>query len=94
MRLRDWRKSQTPPLTLTQAAPLFKLPVSSLSDIETGKAEGVSWETMTRIEAVTRGKVTAVDLYRDWRILHLDLFTELKAAARLAWKAFRGGKGK
>ena len=70
-------------MTLARAAPLFGLPLSSLSDLERGTAN-FTLETAARIEGVTGGQVTAADLMFTFRYLHPDLFSTHRAAGRSA----------
>lgn len=91
MLLRDWRKSKN--LTLQRAAPIFLLPVSTLSEIERGEAN-VSQQTIARIDAVTKGCVTAADHAAAWRRRFPSLFHEIRAAGRSAAASLKAAKPK
>jgi transcriptional regulator with XRE-family HTH domain len=89
MKLREWRLAQN--LTLKQAAAVFGISISKLSDIERGLAI-ISRELMARIDGVTAGAVAADDHYLTWRQSCPEEFAALRKAGREAWRAFQKGQ--
>jgi transcriptional regulator with XRE-family HTH domain len=86
MELRAWRIAQD--MTLKDAAAIFGMPFSSLSELERGNAN-VSRETIVRIAAATGQAVTAADHQATWEKANIQSCRVLRAAGRDAMKAYR-----
>ena len=86
MELRAWRLAQN--LTLKDAASIFDMPFSSLSELERGNAN-VARDTIVRIAAATGGAVLASDHQATWERANRQLCRELRAAGRSAMQAHR-----